>query len=68
MDIQFNRLSVSLTSRPGSGNCVKSANGEFPDSSCASRLACAVICGDTRGGTFQFNTTKWAYAITLNLI
>lgn len=44
---------ASLTFELDSGNCVKSANGEFPVSSCASRLACAVIpeWGDTRGGT-----------------
>lgn len=44
---------IFLTSATDSGNCVKSANGEFPDSNWASRLACAVICGDTRGGTFK---------------
>lgn len=43
-----NKIFTSVT---GSGHCVKSANDEFEASSCASRLICAVICGDILGGT-----------------
>lgn len=53
-----------ITSTTDSGKCVKSANWELTMSNCASRLICAVICGDTRGGTcggtgaFNFNLFK----------
>lgn len=50
-----------------SGNCVKSANGEFPVSSCASRLVCAVMCGETRGGTFKENPNDYSKQIAHKL-
>lgn len=60
------RIIYLLTSKTDSGNCVKSANGEFPVSSCASRLACAVIWGDTRGGTYGIDSKHELTLICLN--